>query len=155
MPPNQRTGSRPGGRSSPEAEHCSPLAYLIPGLQLVPWHRPPHHPLAFMCVPVSRLLRGFVLAVPKRSRVAPTLPSPAGLVGSFSLPSGDGYKPFSSRSPRLNPSFSVWAVICTHFSTRAETRSALGTSSTRRATVPVAPPPRPIGCAEGTYRSPG
>lgn len=142
-------------RSSLEAEHCPPLAYLRPDSGLFPRHRPPHHPttlglLVCPCVPAAAGLCTHRL---QAQTGGPTLPSPAGLVGSLSPSFRRWLQTFSSRSPRPPTPPSLRAVTCTPFLRDAggDAVCAGGLPSSRPATFPVAPPPRPIGCAEGTY----
>lgn len=151
MPPNRIGPS--SQRSSLEAEHCPPLAYLIPGSSLFLGTDHPTTLGLLMVVPVSRLW-GFVLAVSKRSRVAPRFPVLLVWLVFPPLPSGGGLQTFSSRSPRPPTPPSLRAVICTPFLRDAGGDAVCaGDSSTCRADRPSRPAPRPIGCAEGTYRA--
>lgn len=139
-------------RSSLEAEHCPPLAYLRPGSSLFPWHRPPHHPWP-SCVSLCPGCCG-ALYSPSPSAAGWPHASQSCWSGRFLLP----FLPVVAtnllfqKPQATNPSFSAGSNLHSISQGRGRRRGLRwGLPSTRRATVPVAPPPRPIGCAEGTY----
>ena len=151
MPPNQRTAPCPKG---PPWRPSIALHWLIldpaPACSLGTDHPTTLGLLVCPCVPAAAELCTHRL---QAQTGGPTLPSPAGLVGSLSPSFRLWLQTFSSRSPRPPTPPSLRAVTCTPFLRDAggDAVCAGGLPSSRPATFPVAPPPRPIGCAEGTY----
>ena len=113
MPPNQRTGPCPKG---PPWRPNIALHWLIldpaPACSLGTGHPTTLGPLVCPCVPAAA---GLCTRRLQAQPGGPTLPSPAGLVGSFSPSFRWWPQTFSSRNPRPPTPPSLRAVTCTPF----------------------------------------
>lgn len=137
-------------RSSLEAEHCPPLAYLRPGSGLFPPHRPAHHPWP-SCVSCPSCCSALHSPSPSAAEWPHAFQSCWS--GWFLLPFLPVVVTNLFQKPQATNSSFFGGSNLLSISQGLERRRGLrwGLPSARRATFPVAPPPHPIGCAEGTY----